>query len=245
MIDRIILDKIQAHALDIDWHVAFGGKANGNRHLFRVVIIANFLAEKEGADRDICEAGAWLHDIGLSKGNDDNPSAIRQTAEDYLKKLALDETTQRRIAECAETHEGARQAVSLEARIVHDSDVLDKMGLLGVIRHTWKITNLINKEATAEETYDLVQDHLRMRRERLYTKTASRLVKPLKTAQHQFFADKNKAIKSISMIMREAKQGITSDKIARKLLSQIDDQTLAGQLNISKQSLQWWYDLSA
>ena len=50
MIDRHIIDQIEEYAITMDWHVAFGGKARGNRHLFRVVTIAKFLAEKEQAN---------------------------------------------------------------------------------------------------------------------------------------------------------------------------------------------------
>jgi hypothetical protein len=242
MIDKDILGKIQAHAVDMDWNVAFGGKACGNQHLFRVVIIANFLAEKEGANQEICEAGAWLHDIGLIAGNDDNPAAIRCIAEEYLMSLGLDDVTQRRIAECAETHEGGKRAVSLEARVVHDADVLDKMGLLGVIRHTWKVVNLIHPDANASDVCSLVQQHLQTRQERLYTTAARKLVGALNAASRQFFEDRKQAVESISTIMQDAKQGVISDKIARKLLLQTDNQSLMDQLCISDKILQWWYE---
>lgn len=242
MIDRAILEKIQADALDIDWHRAFNGKAYGNRHLFRVVVIATFLAKKEEGNSVVCEAGAWLHDIGLLNGNDNNPTKIRQAAEDYLTKLEIDDVTKRRIAECVETHEGDKQATSLEARIVHDADVLDKMGILGIIRHTWKVVNLIASTANAYDVCSLVQRHLQERQERLYTTTARKLVKALNSAQYQFFADKKKAVENISLIMQEAKKGIISDEIAKQMLLKMDYQSLADQVIISDKILQWWYD---
>src|ERR1700730_13451791 len=130
MIDQDIINQIRGHAIHMDWNIAFGGKAKENEHLFRVVTIAKFLAEKEKASRGICEAGAWLHDIGLIAGNDDDPVKVRAIAEEFLSDLSLNSESKRRIAECVETHEGAGEAVSLEAKIVHDADVLDKMGLL-------------------------------------------------------------------------------------------------------------------
>ncbi|HEU5375674.1 MAG TPA: HD domain-containing protein [Ktedonobacteraceae bacterium] len=104
MIDQRILSRIKEYALYVDWHVAFDGKANGNQHLFRVVIIAQFLAEKEGARRKICEAGAWLHDVALVAGNDDNPASVRAIADRYLMESGIDRVSGKWIAECIETH---------------------------------------------------------------------------------------------------------------------------------------------
>src|SRR5437870_2408299 len=89
-INQDIIDQIHQDAVFIDWYEAFEGKAYGNQHLSRVVTIAKFLAEKEGASREICEAGAWLHDIGLKAGNDNDPAKIRAIAEEYLSHLPLD-----------------------------------------------------------------------------------------------------------------------------------------------------------
>src|SRR5712691_11453177 len=242
MFDQGIIDQIRNHAIRMDWNVAFEGKANENQHLFRVVTIAQFLAEKEGADREICEAGAWLHDIGLIAGNDDNPVKVRAIAEEYLSGLPLNLDSKRRIAECVETHEGVGEAASLEAKIVHDADVLDKMGLLGIIRHTWKVVNLIQPDASADEVFSILQKHLKKRREKLYTATAKRLVRALNEVQRQFFEDRTKAIEMLETIMQLAKDGTISDKIARELLIKTDSQSLMYQLFITNDILQWWYD---
>lgn len=241
MIDRHIIDQIEEYAITMDWHVAFGGKARGNRHLFRVVTIAKFLAEKEQANWAICEAGAWLHDIGLIAGNDDNPAKMRTIAEKFLALLPLDAWSRSRIAECVETHEGGKNAASLEAQIVHDADVLDKMGLLGVIRHTWKIVNLIEPNASSARVFSLLETHLKERREKIYTGTAGRLVSVLSEVSRQFFADKTKAIGMIEMIMQLAKECTISDEIAKKLLLKTDNRSLMLQLVISHEILQAWY----
>jgi HD superfamily phosphodiesterase len=241
MITSSIMNRIKRHAVSMDWDVAFGGKAKGNQHLSRVVTIAQFLAEKEEASSEICAAGAWLHDVSLIAGNDDNPVRVRAVAEEYLSGLPLNDESKRRIAECVETHEGAGEAVSLEAKIVHDADALDKMGLLGVIRHTWKIVNLIKPEAGADEVFSILQKHLKERRERLYTTTAKKLVRSLNEALREFFEDKTKAIEMLETIMQLAKAGTISDEIAKELLLKADSQSLAFQLQISRNVLQSWY----
>lgn len=241
MIYRDVIDQIREHAFHLDWNVAFGGKAKGNGHLFRVVTIAQFLAEKEEASREICEAGAWLHDIGLIAGNDDDPVKVRAIVEEYLSDLPLDSESKRRIAECVEMHEGVGEAVNLEAKIVHDADVLDKMGLLGIIRHTWKIVNLIQPDVSADEIFSILQKHLKKRRENLYTVTAKKLVNALNETMRQFFEDRTKAIEMLEMIMRLAKDGTISDKIAKALLRRTESQSLMYQLYISEDILQSWY----
>jgi uncharacterized protein len=242
MITQETIDQIKKDAVDIDWEVAFDGKAYGNQHLFRVAIIAQFLAEKEGANREICEAGAWLHDISLAEGNDDDPAKVRASVEQFLAPLQLDDESKIRIAECAETHEGAGVAVSIEAKIVHDADALDKMGLLGVIRHTWKIVNLIDEYASVEEVFWLLQKHLKARKEKLYTPTARKLVRKLNGSLYQFFENKTKAIKTLEKVMKLAKSGITSDAIAKELLSKDDIPELVWQLYVDDTLLEDLYE---
>jgi HD superfamily phosphodiesterase len=240
-----MLFHIQDYALERDWYVAFGGMSRGNRHLFRVVTIARFLSQKEQARGDICEAGAWLHDSYLALGNDDDPQRIRAEADAYLAGLALDEDSRRRIAECVEAHEGVGAAASLEAKIVHDADALDKMGLLGVIRHTWKMVNLIAREATASDIFFRLQAHLRMREKRLYTATAKQLVWVINRELPHFFAHRERAIAIIDLIMQRARLALTSDEIATELLCQTDQWGLLSQLEISQPILEGWYAQSA
>lgn len=238
MITREIIEQIKKEALYIDWNIAFKGKAQGNLHLFRVAIIAKFLAAKEEAQEEICEAGAWLHDISLAYGNDDDPIKVRASVEKFLAPLQLSNESKRRIAECAETHEGAGVAVSIEAKIVHDADALDKMGLLGVIRHTWKVVNLIEPNANPKQVFLLLQKHLKARKEKLYTETARKLVRKLNASLYQFFENETNALKTLEEVMKLAKLGITSDEIARRLLLKSDIPELIGQLDVTNARLE-------
>ncbi|HEU5378689.1 MAG TPA: HD domain-containing protein [Ktedonobacteraceae bacterium] len=239
MVSKQILEQIKKYALAIDWNIAFGGKSKGNEHLFRVVKIARFLASKEGAIPEICEAGAWLHDIGLIAGNDNEPLKIKAIAEGFLSQLQLDKESQRSIAQCVETHEGGTEAATLEAKIVHDADALDKLGLLGVIRHTWKMINLIHPDALPEEIFITLQNHLYERRHRLYTTTAKRLALVHSASMDRFFQDRTKALALIEKISKLAEKGLISDEIAKRLLMEDDHPGLAEQLCCSDETLEW------
>jgi HD domain len=163
------MQKIQDYAVTLDWEMAFGGKSKGNRHLFRVRDIAIALSEKEGGCSDIVEAGAWLHDCGLIEGDTDHDKKGRGIAGEFLATLGLDKDTCERVLHCIEVHEGFGNAMTIEAKVVHDADVLDKMGPLGVIRQTWKRAN---SGSTTEAIAGELEQYLDRRKERLYTETA-------------------------------------------------------------------------
>lgn len=228
MLSKTMMKQIKDHALAMDWNVAFGGKSKGNRHLFRVAKIARFLAKKEKADISVCEAGALLHDIGLIAGNDNDPRKIRAIAESFLNKLDIPKNLQRKIADCVESHEGLVKPKTIEAAIVHDADVLDKMGPLGVIRHTWKIVNLIEPHASENKIFSILKKHLLWRKTKLNTSTAKQLSKLFDKQIEEFFTNKTFGIFVIKETKKLAVRSIISEKIAKILQRKFkNDFTLA------------------
>lgn len=153
----------------MDWDVAFDGKSKGNRHLFRITRIALMLAKKEGGSKDIIEAAAWLHNIGLVRGDRNHDANGKRIARKFLLKLKVEHEDMNRVLHCIEAHEGNVAALSKEAKIVHDADVIDKMGPLGIIRQTWK---LANSGFTTEEICKMLPPYLSRRRKKLYTEVA-------------------------------------------------------------------------
>jgi uncharacterized protein len=228
------LKRIKDLSIYNDWNVSFGGSSRGNKHLFRVVKIAHYLAKKENADYKIVEAGAWLHDIGLTVGNDNDPKQIRQIAESFLENLNIQDPDKSKIADCVESHEGMIKAKNIEAKVVHDADVLDKRGFLGIIRHTWKLTNLIASEATPEENFDTLSIHLKWRKQKLYTKTAKSIIAALDVEANIFFKDRARSVKIVEDIMQLARAGITTEKIAKRLDMRLNPEyrkSIESQLN--------------
>ncbi|OGK15456.1 hypothetical protein A2862_01555 [Candidatus Roizmanbacteria bacterium RIFCSPHIGHO2_01_FULL_38_41] len=222
MITKNIMNQIKTHAVHQDWEVAFGGKSRGNSHLFRVNKIVLFLADKEKANKEIAEAGGWLHDIGLIAGNDNDPEAIRKIAEDFLRTLPIEQDQISAISDCVAAHEGDAEAMGIGAQIVHDADVIDKTGMLGMIRHTWKIINLINPEATTKEVLETLTVHLRKRQNNLYTETAKRIARDLDNRTRDVFHQEKKALKLVDSIIQFTKEGLISDIIAQRLSEKSD-----------------------
>lgn len=233
MLDRRTLDKVKRQALKIDWEGAFGGKSKGNRHLFRVTEVAKFLARELGADEQTVEAGALLHDTPLLSGDDSSYQKNKETVKELLEEFNLSEEERGQIAECVASHEGTVTPKTLEAKIVHDADALEKAGILGLIRHTWKLTNLkhIDSDDITEEAVKKVLEHLEWRETRLQTNLAKKI--------HSYLSPeltKREARNFISQIVPLAQRGVITEKIAEALFNQLNQtqrEKLEEQLNLS------------
>lgn len=226
---------IKEFAIQSDWDNAFGGKTRGNRHLFRVAKIARFLAKKEKVNIFISEAGALLHDIILSLGYNDDYDYARNKKLCFkeLKKLPLSKDELIKISECVASHEGTIKPTTLEAQIVHDADVLEKSGLLGLIRHTWKLTNsgIIDPEKISKLDVEKVIKHIKWREKQIDSEEAKKISKELNNSINFPTADI-----IVRQTSRLAAEGVITEKIARSLFSKLSNEkvkVLESQLNLS------------
>jgi uncharacterized protein len=214
-----LLKNIEKEAVRLFWEESFKGKSFGSRHLFRVHEIAMYLQEKEGGDKFVVSAGAWVHDVSLVQGSDHDPVSVASFTQNFLKRfegLTTDEVD--RIVECAGGHETGHQGLSLEAKLVHDADVVDKSGMLGVVRHVWKMTNLLeNRILDEEDDLKKLRGHLKERQAKLFTKTAENLAKNLNRSRDLFFKDKKLSLSTITWISEQANRGVISEEIAEML----------------------------
>lgn len=219
-----LLKQIKNESIRLDWEVAFGGKSYGNKHLYRVNKIAKYLQKYEGGDLFLVLASAWCHDVTLAFGIDDDPQKIAGYTKEFLtnfKELREDEITS--IVKIAMEHERGGSGISLEAQIVHDADVIDKSGMLGVVRHIWKTTNMI-KERILEGENDLgeLERDLIEREKKVFTESAKKIVLTLNAERYLFFASKSQALEMLYEISKLADKGITSDDISLSLTKNLD-----------------------
>jgi uncharacterized protein len=213
-----LLNQIGKEAVRLDWEEAFDGKAYGNKHLHRVKKIAKFMVNREGGDEFVVLAGAWVHDVILAVEADDDSEKIAKFTGDFLKNfkgLKMDEL--KRIVDCAAEHESG-DSLSLEAKIVHDADVIDKSGMLGVVRHIWKMTNMLkNRLLSGSRDLRELEEHLKMREKKLFTRTAKVLGRELNKDRKLYFKDLDFALSLMGEISEMASNGMISDEIANKL----------------------------
>ncbi|MBI1972108.1 MAG: HD domain-containing protein [Candidatus Aenigmarchaeota archaeon] len=179
-----LMGKIRKYAVHLDWDIAFVGKSRGNRHLFRVVEIARSILKEEHADKEIVEAASWLHNAGLVYGDKNHDKRGVAVAGKFLRRLRMKPEKISKILHCIECHEGNKKASTMEAKIVHDADVIDKLGNLGIIRQTWKMAN---SGIPAEKICKELPKYMEKRKRKLYTKSAKAIARRLEAGQKDFF----------------------------------------------------------
>jgi uncharacterized protein len=96
-------------------------------HVSLVVKNAQLLAKKLGANGEVVELAALLHDIGaikFGKENHENTGALE--AEKILKKLNYPQQTINEVKYCIKAHRGSskKKPRSLEAEIIRNADAM-------------------------------------------------------------------------------------------------------------------------
>ena len=211
MISQKQIKEIKQIGLKIDHDVSFNGKSKGNNHLQRTVNLASHIAKKVGANLQVVVAAAWLHDTALPTGDDYNYKNNLQIVKDILKDITLSEDDRNAVAECVASHEGTKIPESLEAKVVHDADVLEKVGILGLIRHTWKMTNLknIDSEKIISDDLKKIIEHIEWRKNMLQLEESKNIAKNLTIE-----IDNNIILKLIERSAQMANKGVITEKIA-------------------------------
>jgi uncharacterized protein len=109
-------------------------------HILRVARLAHQLARSEGADPEVCVAGALLHDLVYRpKNHPESPQTAGMAADLALRwcqETAGLDTRAQGIAATVASHSwsGGGAPASLEAAVVQDADRLEALGAIGVAR---------------------------------------------------------------------------------------------------------------
>lgn len=117
-----------------------GGGSHGVAHTERVVAIAKHLADLEGADVEVVEAAAWLHDIGRAAEDcgdcKDHAVESARLAPDLLKRVGFPNEKIAFVVKCIERHRysGGLKPESIEEAVLQDADRLDALGSIGIYR---------------------------------------------------------------------------------------------------------------
>ena len=113
--------------------------AHGWDHTYRVIINAIRIGEAEGADMAIVLPSVVLHDIGFLYNPDPKVHNVvgAENCSGWLEKWGDEERTQ--IRSCILTHKGkyrgfAFEPETLEAKVVCDADLLEKVGYIGILQ---------------------------------------------------------------------------------------------------------------
>ncbi len=116
---------------------------HGRGHIERVVSTAVEIGKREGADLEIIELSAILHDIFANEEKHTGVEGFRheieasKEARKILKRLGLADKTIDAVCHCIESHRkrtGRIQPQTIEAKCLFDADKLDCIGAIGIIR---------------------------------------------------------------------------------------------------------------
>lgn len=107
-------------------------------HVTSVVSLAKKLAQLTGADSDVVEAAAWLHDIRKESGSS-HAAEGAEFANSFLIQTNFPPEKIERVAQAIEMHMGLwrdEPLTNLEAMVLWDADKLAKIGLTAVFHWT-------------------------------------------------------------------------------------------------------------
>ncbi len=107
-------------------------------HVKSVVVAAVKLAELVGADKEIVEAAAWLHDIAKNEGNG-HAAAGARFARAFLVETDFPRKKIKRVAQAIDQHVGLwvdEPLSNLEAEVLWDADKLTKLGTTAAVHFT-------------------------------------------------------------------------------------------------------------
>ncbi|WP_106497449.1 HD domain-containing protein [Lentibacillus sp. Marseille-P4043] len=126
------LKKIQTYVMN---HFQEDTTGHDFFHMKRVAKTARMIAEQEFADLFICEAAAWLHDIGDHKLFT-NPTKALQELDLFLESIGLATSNIKQIKTAMRDVSFSKGAVptTLEGKIVQDADRIDAIGAIGIAR---------------------------------------------------------------------------------------------------------------
>ncbi|MEM8603245.1 MAG: HD domain-containing protein [Cyanobacteria bacterium P01_H01_bin.121] len=118
-------------------------------HQPRLYTTAKHLAEAEPYDDDVVYAAAWLHDLGVFIGHrPEDPQALAQwdhlayacdRVPALLHEFGFPAAKIPAVVEVIRTHLPRSHPTSFEGHLIHDADILEQLGAVGVMRQLSKV----------------------------------------------------------------------------------------------------------
>ncbi len=120
------------------------GGAWGINHTRRLLQLISIIGEGQSYNADALWVAAHLHDWGAygqwAQPGVDHALRSRQVAETFLAERGYPPNEAKLILECIEFHHSDNSECCLEVQLLGDADVLDFLGVVGVLRDVSKNT---------------------------------------------------------------------------------------------------------
>lgn len=133
--------------------------AHDFNHVLRVLRMAEHLARLEGADMEVVQAAALLHDISRAEedksGEGDHAEMAAKGAREILMWRGVQPERADAVAHAIAAHRyrGTVQPQTLEAKILFDADKLDSIGAIGIAR-AYAIAGSLKQQLWSEPQED-------------------------------------------------------------------------------------------
>ena len=154
----------------------FFGMSAYNSHFISTVKYAKQLAKETGADMEIVELAAWLHDMGSILGDYENHhiSGAEHAAE-FLSKYKYPRERIERIKHCIVAHRGSKDIPreTIEAECIADADAMSHFDNIASLFNL----ALVTRKLSVEESRKFVKAKL-MRSWKKLTSRAKTVIKP-------------------------------------------------------------------
>jgi uncharacterized protein len=118
-------------------------------HQPRLYALTQLVGRGMSYDDDVVYAAAWLHDLGVFVGHRpedpealsrwDNVSYAMKQAPAALARCGFPATKVAQVVEAIRTHQPHLSPTSVEGTILHDADILEQLGAIGILRVVAKI----------------------------------------------------------------------------------------------------------
>ncbi|MFQ5711262.1 MAG: HD domain-containing protein [Candidatus Geothermarchaeales archaeon] len=153
-------------------------KVSGLDHTLRVQRWCEHIGRREGADLQVLNIAALLHDIGVPLvGRRRHFEEGAKVAGEHLRELGLPKDKVDQIVHAIQAHSrfGGPEPETREAKILYDADILDYIGSIGIVRAVGR--GLMDETYTGKvsEAPKLIEKLIKSSEGRFYTEEARRL----------------------------------------------------------------------
>jgi len=181
-------------------------------HILRVLRLCEVISKSEGrdvaVDSGVLKVAALLHDVAKhferEGGSFDHGDVGAVMAENFLKSVGFGNDKIKLVCHAIRVHTHGEEPTSIEAKILHDADFMDKLGAVGIATIFIKacLTDKTIEEVseafefeTEPQKRSYVAGHIRwLKHPHLYTKTAQEMARRRNRTVSTFFKELKKEL---------------------------------------------------
>jgi uncharacterized protein len=161
-----------------------GPLAHNWDHIHRDTINAIWIGEAEGADMNVVIPAILLHDVGFLYNPDPYSHHVIGSEKSHAWLADWGAVENETIALCIKSHKGRfpgfeLEPESLEAQVVHDADLLEKIGKIGILQGLRSFVEFgesgLQKFKAYKALHAIVQQQAALEHVAFYTKTGKEL----------------------------------------------------------------------